>query len=649
MNFQSEGKKNSDQIGKEADYDYNYPAGMNLKPGSEIHNNIRDRLLKMAQDSYSAMECRVGAWQEMDRTLTAYIDLDDEEKEIKSQDPRRPVTIVVPITYATMETLLTYQVAAFLEDPIFRYEGTGPEDTIGAILLERNIELQVRRMKTALNLHTMWRDALAYGFGVVAADWEKVKGFKTVEKNTGFVSEVFNRFIPGRTVQNREMKTLYEGNILYNIDPYNYLPDPNTSLENIQRSEYQGWMDRTNRITLLSDENDVDSILFNVRYLVHSGDNRSKNFRTATETGRWDKTGWTDDTPRETGNIVDVLHMYVNLVPSEWGLGDGDYPEKWYFALAGDAVLIAAQPTGLDHNRFPLAVDCPNYDGHSIVPIGVLEVMHGLQGTADWLYRTHVANVRKAINDMLIVDPYLVNYNDLKTPEPGKLVRMRRAAWGRGVKEAVQQLAITDITAQNIPDISFIKQLSEEVTGAVDQLKGIRRRTSERVSATEAQQVHSSALSRLEKYARLSSIQSHFDLAYLFAAHTKQLMSEEVYVNMIGRLSEELFAEYGTDQTRVKVSPKDIDIDVDVMPHDGSIPGSSDGQAWAKVFEILASHPVISQNFDIVRVFKHLTRQLGARNVNDFVRRDVNTRVLPEETVQEEERKGNLVPIGGLQ
>jgi hypothetical protein len=41
-----------------------------------------------------------------------------------------------------METILTYLVAAFLQDPIFRYEGAGPEDITGALLMELAVGLQ---------------------------------------------------------------------------------------------------------------------------------------------------------------------------------------------------------------------------------------------------------------------------------------------------------------------------------------------------------------------------------------------------------------------------------------------------------------------------------------------------------------------------
>jgi hypothetical protein len=120
--------------------------------------------------------------------------------------------------------------------------------------------------------------------------------------------------------------------------------------------------------------------------------------------------------------------MYVNLIPSEWELGSSDYPEKWFFKVAADDVIISCHRANHHHGLYPMAVASSEYDGYSMTPISRLEILKGLQGVLDWLFNSHVANVRKAINDVLIVDPYLVNINDLKDPEPGKLVRLRRPA-----------------------------------------------------------------------------------------------------------------------------------------------------------------------------------------------------------------------------
>ncbi|KKK93106.1 hypothetical protein LCGC14_2696220, partial [marine sediment metagenome] len=67
----------------------------------------------------------------------------DEEKKWKSLNKTAP--IVIPVSYATLETLLTHFTATFLSDTVFKYEGRSPEDTIKAGLLEHVVQAQVQK------------------------------------------------------------------------------------------------------------------------------------------------------------------------------------------------------------------------------------------------------------------------------------------------------------------------------------------------------------------------------------------------------------------------------------------------------------------------------------------------------------------------
>jgi hypothetical protein len=151
-----------------ASYNYQYPMGMNLRPLSPTHEKLKTEIYRRATESYSVMSERFDSWNTIDESLTAYIPTDEEEDELLQKDSRKPVSIVVPYSYATLETVLTYLVAAFVQDPLFRYEGWSPEDIYGAKLMELVIQQQCLKGKLGLNLHTMFRDALAYGIGVVA-------------------------------------------------------------------------------------------------------------------------------------------------------------------------------------------------------------------------------------------------------------------------------------------------------------------------------------------------------------------------------------------------------------------------------------------------------------------------------------------------
>lgn len=637
-------------------FDYEYPGGLDLKPGSELHNKIKTEILKRAVEASGVISNRFTAWNNIDRVLTTYVELDEKEKEVVSGDERKPVSIVFPYSDTILETLLGYLVAAFFEDPIFRYEGVSPEDTIGAILLEKIIDLQCYKSKVPLELHTMFRDGLSYGFGIVIPSWVRKYAHKTVKKETGFFSALKGMFI--NTGFEKELEKdvmIFEGNALTNVDPYLSLPDPSVPIHRVQDGEFFGWVDRTNYMDLLSEERDSDD-LFNVKYLksVHNkqtsifGEDKSDRERKAFEgTTRYTQSGSQGQITRISTSTtnVDVVNMYVKLIPREWKLGDGEYPEKWLFSLAADDVIIRAQPIDLDHNMFPVAVCAPDFDGYSTTPISRLEKLFGLQKIVDWLFNAHIANVRKAINDMIIFDPYLVNSNDLRNPKPGKLIRLRRPAWGRGVKDVVAQLDIKDITRQNIADTSWIVQWMDRIGGANEAAQGgLRGGGPERLTAAEFQGTQIGQFSRLERIAKLIGIQAMQDIGFMFASHTQQLMEQETFIKATGRWQEALISEYGQrvmkDKGRMKVTPFDILVDYDIKVRDGSIPGGNYSDVWVRMFEIFGKYPEIAQRFDVVRIFKHIARNAGAKNVDDFVRFEVAS----DEDVANRVDQGSLVP-----
>jgi len=443
---------------------------------------------------------------------------------------------------------------------------------------------------------------------------------------------------------------LFEGNDLSNIDPYMWLPDPSVASSDIQQGEFNGWVDRDNYMNLLSEEAIPDSGYFNVKYLKHRKDKRStlaldqsdraKRHRGSKEISR---------SMTQTVNPVDVIKMYVNLIPKDWKLGDSEYPEKWYFELAADDVIIACEKADHNHGMYPISVASPEYDGYSITPIGRLEILHGLQHTLDFLFNSHIANVRKAINDMLVVDPYLVNINDLKDPQPGKLIRLRRPAWGRGVDKVVQQLAVQDITRANIADSAYITQWMDRISGADQSMQGaIRMGGPERLTKGEFQGTRSSAVSRLQRIAMIIGLQFMQDVGTQFAVHTQQYMTKQQYIRIVGRHADRLQSMFGKARKSLSVSPYDLAINYDLIVRDGSIPGGNFSDAWIEMFKVIGTTPELMQQFDVTRIFTYIAYQLGAKNVEDFRRnmQQIQPTVMPDEQVANQVQRGNLVPVG---
>ncbi len=207
-------------------FDYEYPKGLDLKPDSDFHTTLRNKIWQRARESRNVMSNRFSAWNEIDRTLTAYIPLKDKEVTIKQKDTTKPVSIVFPYTYSVLESLLTYMTMAFFQDPIFQYEGVEDDDTIGAMLMELVIRLHCIKSKVPLTIHTSIRDALAYGIGPAIPGWQTrhgrvpIRSKVVTEGDLGRSTENMIDFVDG---------IVFEGNDLTSIDPYMYLPDPSVS------------------------------------------------------------------------------------------------------------------------------------------------------------------------------------------------------------------------------------------------------------------------------------------------------------------------------------------------------------------------------------------------------------------------------------
>ena len=648
-----EDSKTTQGLSTGKNFGYVYPLGLDLKPDSTLHNRIIHRIMARAKASRDAMSSRHTTWNKIDEMLTAYIPLSDAEKKVKDKDSTKPISIIVPYSYANLETILAYQTKAFLGGPIYQYEGVGKEDIVPAKLLEIVVNQQARRYKHGLALHTGFRDGLAYGIGPSYVPWHTKLGKKVVRTE---IPTFDSLGVPTGSESSKENvnAVLFEGNKIKNIDPYKYLPDTNVSAENVQDGEYVGWWETDNIYSLLSEERRDD--LFNVKYVKDQLGNSRSNSIFAIDNSKRDKHGvgsTADSIHMGKDKTVYLTHMYITIIPKEWGLhskesdNNGQEPEKWFFLIANDTIVVDAQPMGLNHDMFPVAINAPDFDGYSISPISRLEMSYGLQEVLNWVFNSHIANVRKAINDMFLVDPSLINMEDLANPEAGKLIRLRRAAWGRGVENAVKQFPVSDVTRSHISqDAPFIMDLMQKVNASSDSAMGMFT-GGERKSAAEFNGTMGGLISRLEHISSITSMQYLQDIAYLCASHTQQLMDKEVFVRAVGSWPEELTKEYG-GAGEVKIDPYSIVADFDVVFKDGSF-GDTDSETlnfWSQMFSYVVADQ--TGKFDVGRIFQHIARLSGTKDVTSFMKQATpEAQLTSDEKVRQELQAGNIIPADG--
>jgi hypothetical protein len=626
-------------------YSYRKLGLPNLAPSSDIHRKLLNHINERAWISAEHISQRHPSWQEVDRIVTCYLDADDAEilrsKKANAVD-FDAVNIVFPYSYAILETLMSYFVGAFFQDPVFRYEGHGPEDVIGAILLEKVVQMHVHKFKVLLNLHTMARDAFTYGIGVVSPFWKTITRRRRAR---GAMSNLRSFFGRGDSLGE---EVAFAGNALENVDPYSYLPDPYVGIDKPQEGNHVGWLARKSYNEMLLRE--ANKEVFNVgylKYLTHSrqsvlrGDSSIRNRRSGVE--------FNSSTLETDG--VDVLIWQETLIPKEWNLGSKEVPEKWLFEVAADSVIVRAEPLDFDHGDYLACVAAPDFDGYSGAPLSRIEILSGMQNTLDFMFNSHIKNVRKAVNDMIVYDPQWINTSDLRDPKAGKLIRTRRPMWGKGVKDAIQQLAITDVTKQHVADSSWIAQWMQKVAGTDDSMMGALRQSGpERLTSDEFKGTKLGAYSRMERIARVIGLQAMQDVGEMFAAHTQEFQDEETYVKIAGDWQEVLLAHFGADaidRGRIPIRPESLLINYDTITRDGSIPGSNFSRDWFEFYKIVVGDEQLRQEFDTVRMFEYIATQMGAKNVHQFRRLTgaVQPQIQDNEEVLQQADRGNIVPL----
>ncbi len=637
-------------------YDYSYPHGLDLKPDSELHNRLRDYLMARAMESKSMMQEKYPIYEKIDRSLSVFVDLDENETEIDDDDERTPTSIVVPVSYASLDTLVTYTSARFLTDTIFRYEGTGtePEDTLGAILLELTVDRQAFKANMRSELYTNIRSSYAYGMGHTAQFWTEEWGMRTVRQRRSIPNQLLslaksilnkeNGFRAPKDSKKRVRTLLYEGSRLESIDPYKVLPDPHTPVQKLQEGEMFAYVSPTNFTHLLGEEG-WNKALFNVKWLNHFDARSVLNLEDDYDVRQGEGMSDSDGERTTTSRPVDLLVSFCNIIPNELGLGSKKTPEKWIFLLAGDQVIVGASPLDKDHNLFPVVVGAPNYDGHTAVPISHMQVIFGMQKTMDWLIRSRMASVRKVVHNMMVLDPYLINYFDAKNPKGGKIILARPPARGRGILDkGIHQLKVQDVTTGHMVDMGYWDSMIKQVLATTDPVQGVPREHTGDISATEFEGTRVSAASRIENSANILGNQVIEQLAYMIAKDTQQFMSRDTYVKTVGDWEDTLREQYGVGD-RMRVSPLDILQDFDVVSKMTSPKGGVNAQSLIQMFQVVAGSEILSQTFDVEKLAEVTFQELGIKSVGSFKRK---TRILPDEQVAQGVEAGNFAPVGAV-
>ena len=214
------------------------------------------------------------------------------------------------------------------------------------------------------------------------------------------------------------------------------------------------------------------------------------------------------------------------------------------------------------------------------------------------------------------------------------------------LRDAWDQITIQDVTQGHATDADYLMGMAQRVTGANDTAEGNIVNRGPRISGAATQRAAASTLGRVGMIARRMSLQSMIPLARMLGEMTQENRDGDVFLQMTGETLKRFqkdFPENRIDGGRVRVPHLEMLVPFDVVPYDGSVPGVQDVNLWTTLLDIAARNPLLASQLEMGKIFRHIAREMGATNVDQFLKAE------EDETVLQQQQQGNLVPLDGAQ
>jgi len=619
-----------------------------LRPGTELHQKTLDYLLRRLELSEREMSHFYPRWRVMEKKVQSYIDLEDWEKKLKEMNnagaPPKVISITVPYSFAVIATIVTYLIHTFAgRKPMFQVGSYKKETTQNAHMMELVLQYNADHTRLVRHLFQFLQDGEIYGVGILRNRWKKEKAFRTIWKKQPRFGWL-DMFLGNDLVRTREERVVYAGNEVSSIDPFMFFPDPRVPMVEVNRKgEFVFWRDFSGKHTLLAMEAAGE-----LKYVNHAA-TMPQNKNVGEESARHLLAGGTAHpglrpatTSALSTDFYQVDQGTVTIIPRELGLGDSSRPEKWIFTILNKSQIAQAEPFQADHDMHPVSVSEPYTLGYGFGNVGIGDYLGPVQDTLSWFLNSHIANVRTALNNMWVVDPSMVEMGDLKNPDAGKIIRLKKAAYGQDVRSVLGQLQVQDVTSTHVHDFELLMRIGDALSSITDNIRGLQD-SGGRKTATEVRTSGEAAASRLAAHTRLISAQAMVDLTEQQCLNIQQYMEEPMFVDVVGIQGYETPLHIPDDGMEIR--PEMVVGDFHYPINDGTLPIDRVAllDVWKELFLAVNQSPILAQKYDVDEMFRYIAELGGARNIDKFI---LNVNPVPNAAAAAGAQAGNLVPLG---
>jgi hypothetical protein len=585
---------------------------------------IVDYVKSCVDMSYHKIKKRYDHWMEADRAHDVYVPPDATQFREKA---------VIADTRAVADTVLTYLMAALGgRNPMFQLEGLNRSSRKVSSILERVLHSQMRRTAGEARIAQMLLDSIRYGFAPTKIVWDAGQN------------------------QNR----------IVNFDPRRCFPDPRVSWGDWEQWQYVVFTDYVSYNTLASSK--LYPKLENHPSLRH---------RIAPPRNSWDAHRWHKEEGRGLNVDPASPNQRERMDHAYFTLGDARVTDECWVRFAGHEIGIPTIDqvwmviTILDENvcirmqlnpygrQFPVVMGGLYNDNHKTWGQSLYDLMLPMHDIATWLLRSRIDNVQAALNNLIFVDPTQVMVPDLIDRNPWGVVRtMPGSKPGDGVFIA----QVPDVTRGHWNDITAMSDLKQRVSSASDAQQGMP--TPDVRTATEIQRLTQLGSQRLGVLSRVISATTIRPMVRMMVSNIQDAVEIDGSIKIDPDKMPSQLADMVEDGY-IDFNQNDLQGKVDYLVIDGTLPvePTRNAETWMNMLQIM-SQTGLNMEYKMGKIAEEAIRALGISDLDQFriseeerqqgatpsqqlamMEKMRGASVQPNEQIQDEVSKGNLVPI----
>jgi hypothetical protein len=578
------------------------------------------------QMSYDRISRRYDHWKQADRAHDVYVRPDATSFKEKA---------VIADTRAIADTVLTYLMAALTgRNPMFQLEGLNRKSRKSSAIIERLLHQQMRRTAGEARIAQHLLDCIRYGYAPTKVTWNA---------NT-------------------------RSNEITNFDPRRVFHDPRCQWGDWERMQY----------IIFSDFSSYDALLQTGLYPKLAKYPSLRN-RLTPPAGGWDGHRWHQEAGR--GLSIDPAERNRRENGgSFFTLGDSRIVDECWIRLAGyevnlpqldhlymvvtildEGVVIRAQlnPYG---RQFPTVIGGLYHDAHKTYGQSLYDLLLPLHDISTWLLRSRIDNVQASLTNLIFADPTQVAINDLIDRNPHGIVRtMPGVEPGKGVFIA----NVPDVTRGHWNDIGAMSELKQRLSAASDAQQGMPTAEGGVRTATEIQRLTQLGSQRLGVLSRIISATSVRPMVRMMTSNIQDFFSKDGSIRISDGDSASAVSAMVEDGY-LDFNISEIQGDIDYLVVDGTLPlePTRNAETWINMLKTL-NETGMAMEYNSGKIVEEAIRSMGVSDLDQFkigkeqqaegptpsqqmmlMEKARGASVQPQQQVENEVQKGNLVPIG---